>query len=179
MKVINLFAGPSAGKSTTAAGVFSLLKLHGISIELSTEYAKDVTHKEAFKILKDQVYVFGKQQHKTFIVKDKYKYLVTDSPILLSIVYCNPLDREFIDFVLHSFKTQDNLNYLIKRVKPYVSVGRNQNEKEAMLLDTKIQLVLENNDIPFKIVRGDYNGINTIVDDILALENQETEYRIV
>ena len=29
MKVINLFAGPGSGKSTTCAGVFSKLKLAG------------------------------------------------------------------------------------------------------------------------------------------------------
>lgn len=33
MIVINFFAGPSSGKSTTAAYVFSQLKLNGISCE--------------------------------------------------------------------------------------------------------------------------------------------------
>jgi hypothetical protein len=36
MKVINLFAGPGCGKSTLAAGIFSLLKFHGVLVELVT-----------------------------------------------------------------------------------------------------------------------------------------------
>lgn len=39
--VINLFGGPSAGKSTLAAGVFYNLKCMGINCELITEYPKD------------------------------------------------------------------------------------------------------------------------------------------
>lgn len=41
MKVINLFAGPGSGKSTTCAGVFSKLKLAGVNCEMALEYAKD------------------------------------------------------------------------------------------------------------------------------------------
>ncbi len=37
---INLFAGPGAGKSTTATWLFSQLKIAGISIELTSEYVK-------------------------------------------------------------------------------------------------------------------------------------------
>lgn len=38
--VINLFAGPGAGKSTTAARLFSTLKLRGKNAELVQEFAK-------------------------------------------------------------------------------------------------------------------------------------------
>lgn len=41
MNVINLFAGPGSGKSTTCAGVFNKLKLAGINCEMALEYAKD------------------------------------------------------------------------------------------------------------------------------------------
>lgn len=37
LKVINLIAGPGAGKSTTAAGVFSRLKFNDINCELVTD----------------------------------------------------------------------------------------------------------------------------------------------
>lgn len=178
-KIINLFCGPGGGKSTTAAGVFALSKLHGLSIELSTEYAKDVTHKEAFKILKDQLYVLGKQSHRQFIVKDKYDFVVTDSPILLSAVYADSTDKKFIDFVFDRFNSQDNMNFLIRRVKPYVTVGRSQSEKEAMLIDTKIQMLLENNNVPFEMVKGDFSGINHIVEKLLSLKGVGVMYKIV
>ena len=38
--VVNIFGGPSAGKSTTSAGIFYELKRQGIRCELVTEYAK-------------------------------------------------------------------------------------------------------------------------------------------
>ena len=50
--IINLFAGPGAGKSTGAAFIFSKLKMLGIDAELVTEFAKDKVweqNKEAFK----------------------------------------------------------------------------------------------------------------------------------
>lgn len=178
VKVINLFSGPGAGKSTTAAGVFSLLKLHGVSIELSTEYAKDVTHKEAFKILKDQLYVLGKQQHKTFIVKDKYKYVITDSPILLSAVYADQTDKELIRFVVDRFLMQDNINFFINRLKPYVTVGRSQNEEQAKQLDREILDILDKPYIGCSYVNGDYTGINTIAEQILKLEGKEMICRL-
>lgn len=40
---VNLYGGPGSGKSTTAAGVVSQLKLLSINAELVTEYAKDLT----------------------------------------------------------------------------------------------------------------------------------------
>lgn len=179
MKVVNLYGGPGCGKSTTAAGVFSLLKLHGISIELSTEYAKDVTHKEAFKVLRDQLYLMGKQNHKTFIVKDKYDYVITDSPMLLSIIYADPTDKVFQDFVLDRFLKQENLNFFIERVKPYVKVGRNQTEDEARILDNKIKAVLDNNGIPYQTIKGNKEGINDIVEVICNREGKFIEHEII
>lgn len=43
MLVINLFGGPSTGKSTTAAEIFVYLKKKKINCEYITEYAKDKT----------------------------------------------------------------------------------------------------------------------------------------
>jgi len=58
--IVNLFGGPSSGKTTMAAGLFCLLKMHGIDCELVTEFAKDLVWEERFKTLKNQQYIFGK-----------------------------------------------------------------------------------------------------------------------
>lgn len=39
--IVNLLAEPGAGKSTAAAYIYSQLKMHGISAEYVTEFAKD------------------------------------------------------------------------------------------------------------------------------------------
>lgn len=49
--VVNLFAGPGAGKSTGAAYIFAMLKMHGIDCELVTEFAKDKTWEHNSKAL--------------------------------------------------------------------------------------------------------------------------------
>ena len=66
MKIINLIGAPGSGKSTTAAGIFYNLKMKGIKCELLTEYAKDRVWEENFMALNDQLYIFAKQNHKTF-----------------------------------------------------------------------------------------------------------------
>ena len=64
MIVVNLFAGPGSGKSTTCAGVFSKLKLAGVNCEMALEYAKDKVWENSLDVLDDQIYVFGKQLHR-------------------------------------------------------------------------------------------------------------------
>lgn len=61
MIVVNFFGGPGAGKSTTSAHLFSLLKMSEINCELVTEFAKDLTWSESVKMLGFQPYVFGEQ----------------------------------------------------------------------------------------------------------------------
>ena len=54
MKVINLWGGPGCGKSTTAAGLFSIMKMRGHKVELVTEYAKELTYDRNLTITKDE-----------------------------------------------------------------------------------------------------------------------------
>ena len=49
--VVNLFGSPSAGKSTTATGLFHQLKLKGINCEYVSEFAKHVVWQENFNTL--------------------------------------------------------------------------------------------------------------------------------
>ena len=88
LNVINLFGGPGCGKSTTAAGLFHLMKLNEMNVELVTEYAKDLTWEERFGTLaNDQLYVFAKQQKRLQVLKNKVRYVVTDSPLILGLSY--------------------------------------------------------------------------------------------
>jgi ABC-type glutathione transport system ATPase component len=53
--MVNIYGGPGCGKSTTAAGVFTLLKIHKIDCELVTEFAKDLTWENRHKTLENQL----------------------------------------------------------------------------------------------------------------------------
>lgn len=145
MIVLNIFGGPGAGKSTSAAGLFHLMKNEGLRVELITEYAKDIVWADRHKELNDQLYITAKQNHRLFLLKDKVDYCITDSPLLLSLVYCRMMPSSFSPFVMDLFHEYDNVAFVLKRTKPYLLFGRSQTEEEARFLDANIiQLVTKN-----------------------------------
>ena len=140
-KVINLYAGPGAGKSTTAAGLFYKMKMDLMSVELVSEYAKQLTWDGRHSILEsDQLYVLAKQHRKMVILKDKVDYIITDSPILFSLIYASKEYPEevFGDLVWHLYNQYENINIFLPRTKPYVTVGRNQTEEQAKEIDLRV-----------------------------------------
>ena len=142
MKVINLFAGPGSGKSTTCAGVFSKLKLAGINCEMALEYAKDKVWEQSFHTLDNQIYIFGKQLHRLWRLKDQVALVITDKT-------CN---EKFRDLVLDQFNQFENINYFITRGNTYNPKGRMQTLEESIDLDCRIASLLDSNNIPFNFV---------------------------
>lgn len=179
--VVNLFGGPGSGKSTTTAGVFTLLKLAGIECELALEYAKDLIWEERHKTLKDQQYVFAKQNHRLWRVKDRVDVAITDNPLILSVVYGRLYDvgsTEFYRNVVDTFKGYNNLNILLNRVKPYNPNGRNQNEEEAKDIDDRVRGVLNEYGMSWEDVPGDHNGINIVAGFIAEFMDKELEVKL-
>lgn len=180
--VINIYGGPGAGKSTTAAGVFSLLKLHGLNGELVTEYAKDLTWEQSLKKLENQYYVFGKQFHRMWRVKDAVDIIVTDSPLVLSKVYGEFLNKGwpscFYETVMDAFNSFNNLNFMLKRMKHYNPAGRNQTEHEAKKLDNIIKNLLVDQGVKFTELPGDFNAINTISEIVADKIGIELKFKI-
>lgn len=150
-KIINLIGGPGTGKSTIAAELFAKMKWQGISVELVTEYAKDLVWEQRKHTFKNELYIFAKQHHRLFRLQGEVDYIITDSPIIQSIFY-NKIYGDnseiYENFVLNEFNKFENINFWLKRTKPYVEKGRNQTQEEAdaigyalraMLLRLKIQ----------------------------------------
>ena len=177
--VVNLFAGPGAGKSTAAAYIFSQLKMKGINCELITEFAKDKTWEKNYSALRCQEYVFGKQSYKMDRCRDQVDVIITDSPLPLGIFYNqNPvLGRHYESLVMDVFNTYDNLNFFINRKKPYNPVGRNQTEEEAKEIDERIKTFCQKHDISYLIKDGTELGYIDIVDITLRYikDNAEME----
>jgi hypothetical protein len=174
--VINLFAGPGAGKSTTCAGIFSLLKLHGIECEMVTEYAKDMVWEGRNFVFKNQLYILGKQYHRFLRLKDKVDFIITDSPILLSAVYGEDEPDCFKEVVFNKFCEFVNFNFYIERVKPYHQIGRNQTENEAKDIDDIVKNKLDEYKISYDIVPGDFRGINMIA-TMICRELAKVEFK--
>ena len=164
MRVINLFAGPGTGKSTTAAGLFYLLKLKGINCELVHEEAKEFTWEERQMTLGCQPYIFAKQMRNLWRLKGKVDYAITDSPILLSLAYAvsGEWPASFNDYVVDQFNAFENVNFFLTRSKPYQMVGRSQSFEEAIALDRKIIKILLDNDVSYATIPANDKAPQTL-----------------
>lgn len=167
MKVINLFAGPGSGKSTTAAGLFYHMKCAGVEVELVQEYAKDMVWEGRHNILEDQIYIFAKQQRRIARLKNHgLQYVITDSPIPLGLCYTRPEDMSdaFKSLVMDVFNSYDNHNFYLTRNVCYNPNGRNQKtEQEAMQVDDKLTHMLSSNQIPYMTVQGGTSAVQDIL----------------
>ena len=153
-KVINFIGGPGVGKSTTAANLFAFMKQKDINCELVAEYAKGATWREAPSILKDQLYVFAKQHNAQFRLRGKVQYMITDSPLILSLHYGEHESEEFRKLVRVKWNEFNNINFYIKRTKTYNPVGRNQNEEEANEIARDIMDILEKERIDHTVIES-------------------------
>ena len=168
---VNLFAGPGCGKSTHAAGVFSKLKQKSINCEYLQEYAKDKSWGEDVFTLKCQPYITSKQLYRQYRIMDKVDVAVTDSPLLLGLVYDGFGSSDlFNKWVVETFGLFTNLNIRLVRNAsnhPYKKVGRSQTEEESIVLDNQVKIILDSFGIVYHDIEVSENSIDQIVDLIL------------
>lgn len=175
--VVNLFGGQGAGKSTAMAGVFSYLKNKGVDCEMAPEFAKELVWEGRMETFQDELYLFAKQHHRLQRLNGKVDVIITDHPLILSGIYnnyYNPVGKDewnnrFFDLVNASFNLYNNINFIIKRVKPYNQNGRNESEEQAEAFDKIFIDHLLWNDIPYSCVDGNENASEIIGQIILDL----------
>ena len=166
--VINLFAGPGAGKSTGATYIFSKLKMAGIDAEYISEFAKDKVWEENDLVFKNQFYITGKQAWKIARCNGKVAVAITDSPILLGAMYCED-NPELIPAIKYEFKKYNNINFFIERVKEYNPNGRNQTLDEAKMIDRETIKFLDSCGETYAIIDGTQDGYDKAVNLILKM----------
>ena len=171
MIVVNLFGAPGAGKSTGAAYIFSLLKMAGVNAELVTEFAKDKTWEHNTKALDNQVYMFGKQLFRITKCQDDVDVIITDSPLFLNILYNHSelLGEDFNKLVVKIFKSYNNMNFFLTRVKPYNPVGRNQTEEESDNLSIALCQLMEKYNIEYTKLHGNTGSYDFIYRKVIEV----------
>lgn len=167
--IVNFFAGPGAGKSTSAALLFSKLKMAGVRCEMVTEFAKDLTWEKRDMTLRNQLYILAKQHKRMWIVaQHDVEVIITDSPLLVGAYYSSTFDTgEFAQalqnmaMLLH--KEHPSVNFFIRRTKPYQRFGRSQTEEQAKVVDTGMLKMIEDLGIDFHTVETGEYGIKEML----------------
>ena len=169
--VINIVAGPGAGKSTISALVFAELKMQGEVAEYVQEFAKTLVWTGQFEALNDQYYVTRKQKELLESIKGHVKYIITDGSLLHGLFYnrFNESNTSNIDkteqYILKSFKSFNNFTIFLDRGQiKYEHAGRTQNEKEARAIDSTLKMLLDKNDISYHLFPSDTTKIKEIID---------------
>lgn len=164
--VVNLVAGPSAGKSATAARVYALLKAKHVSCELAREVAKDAVYENNTCLLYDELKIFADQNHILHRLKGQVEVIITDSPLYLKLFY-KPDTFDMDQLVIDVAEQYDNINFFIERVGPYQTEGRLQTYEEALQCDHKLKELLAFHEIACTHVPGNEDGADQIVRAIM------------
>lgn len=145
LKVINLWSAPGTGKSTTAAGLFNIMKMHGHSVEYVAEVAKDLVWSKDWMGLSHQPSIFGAQDYRLRRLEGQVEWAITDSPLPMACAYLGEewggLDGWLADATWHAFDRYHNVNVLLHRNPghKYDPKGRMQESlEESMKLDNVI-----------------------------------------
>lgn len=169
---VNLYGGPGSGKSTTATGIFSKLKQIGVDCEYVPEYAKYLVWRKTFSVMEDQLYIFAKQHHQFFIMNGKVDVVITDSPLLNSLIYCDPSDQYLMDLVTERYRRFKNLDIFLTRKKIYNPNGRYQTEERAKEIDEQTRNMLKANNVDFVEFPGTPETIDEITNKIVLMINK-------
>ena len=144
LKVINLWSGPGGGKSTTAAGLFNIMKHMRLDVELVTEVAKDRVYAKDFQTLGNQFLTTAEQDERLRRLVGKAEWAITDAPFPIARAYMSP---EYADWLPRAitprYHQYDNYSVLLYRSKGYSMLGRTQTLEQAKALDITISHLCE------------------------------------
>lgn len=163
--VVNAFAGPGAGKTTSAWAIAAELKKQGLVVEYVPEYAKELVWEENFSLLdgsyEHQMKIYSEQKHRIDRLIGKVDVVVTDSPTISSINYLNhdvcteEQIKDYNEMALREFKEYKTFNYFIQRGTVYEQEGRIQTLEESKAIDENIKTFLAENQIYYGTYKQD------------------------
>lgn len=165
--LINIIAGPSAGKTTICALLFAELKIRGFCVEYVQEYAKTLVWTKNFDLLNNQYYVTQNQFNLMKQMIGEVEFIITDGSILHGLYY-NRHNRDNTSniektekLIIDSYNQFNNINIFLDRGDfPYEVQGRIQNENEAKDIDVILKHMLKQMNINFVKVKSDASDEN-------------------
>lgn len=159
--VINAFAGPGAGKTTSCLEVAEKLKKQGFVTEYVQEYAKELVYDNNLIMLdghyEHQFAILNEQMKRINRLYGKVDFIVTDSPILLNNTYLNEdknteVYSAYSDSVNKLYGLYNNFNYFVERdTSVFEKEGRIHNLEQSIAIDNELKNMLHNNHIDFDV----------------------------
>lgn len=173
--VVNFFAGPGAGKSALATGLFSRLKMQGINSEYVSEYAKELVWEGSLHLLSNQLFILAEQYRRIQIMIGKVEVVTTDCPIPLAILYRpRPYFPSFDSLAMELFNSMNNLNFYVVRPRLYPPIGRDQSEGEERNFDVDAKTWLDDSNIRYSDITGNAQGLDVAESMVLsAIESSQ------
>lgn len=168
MLVVNLWGAPSSGKSTTAAGLFFLLKINKWRVELITEFAKEMVWERNENIFGDQMFIFAEQNRRLRRLESHdVDVAITDSPLPLPSFY-KPKGylEQFDGVVMEQFNRYNNVNYLLERESSFEAIGRRHNEQEALQLAGELKHFMDERHIEYLTLTANPKTPEAILQDL-------------
>lgn len=153
MKVVNLFAAPGTGKSTTGKLLAGLLEIAGYATEFVPEFAKFATFSKNHAALSDPQYMAGKQANRLHVLRDhSLDFVVMDGPLPTVLLYTpENYYGSFEPFVIDVFNSYENANFLLEANPniPYQTHGRSQSKAESAEVGQRLENLLARHAVPF------------------------------
>ena len=150
---VNFFGGPGTGKSTTAAGLFTLLKKKGKHCEYISEFAKELVWEEHNVALDCQPLIAGEQIFRQHKLQDKVDVVVTDSPLIINLLHNGfGVTDNYKKWLIEVFNMFNNVNFLLivdRESRPYETEGRTESKERALQMDRENIELLTKHKIPF------------------------------
>lgn len=159
--VINAFAGPGAGKTTSCLEIAEKLKKQGFVTEYVQEYAKELVYDNHLTMLdghyEHQFAILNEQMKRINRLYGKVDFIVTDSPILLNNTYLNEdkntkVYSAYTDCVNKLYGLYNNFNYFVERdTLAFEKEGRIHNLEQSIAIDNELKNMLHDNQIVFDV----------------------------
>lgn len=148
MLLVNFVGEAGAGKTTATAGLFYGLKTSGFTVEMVTEYSKELWIAGDTKTLSDELLVFSEKYRRIARMRN-VDIVLSDSPLINSVVYGgDQFGAEAKAFYARVAEEFDNIYIIIDRQVDYVTFGRNPDETSAKACGSAIVALIERGGCP-------------------------------
>jgi hypothetical protein len=153
--IINLFNGPSGGKSTAARLTAAQFSIAHKRVEYVSEYVKGWAWEKRPIGPFDQLYFFGQQAKKEYALLGNVDWIITDSPVALCLIYARKYSprklsagleqmcRGYYDTVHDMGHSLLNIRLVRDDTLPYDQDGRFEDLTEALEVDAQVKLLLD------------------------------------